>query len=233
MNEMTNVFKIFSQLQSTTKKTEKIEILKANKRNILFTDTLKWLLNPFVITGISTKKLNKLVKYDTTPIQTWRDMMMYLEANNTGRDADIAIVQGFISLQPEEHREYYKQLITKSLKLGIDTKTVNSVYGKRFVPVFDVQLGTPLDKVKLKGNEYIYISQKMNGTRCVYCNGKLYSRSGKEFTGLDHIIADIQKFNLPDLVFDGELIRKNKDGSYSLQFPVFQTVRFDKTVPNV
>lgn len=32
---MTNVFKIFSQLQSTTKKTEKIEILKANKRNIL------------------------------------------------------------------------------------------------------------------------------------------------------------------------------------------------------
>ena len=26
---------------------------------------------------------------------------------------------------------------------------------------------------------------------------------------------------------------KNKDGSYSLQFPVFQTVRFDKTEPNV
>lgn len=35
MNEMTNVFKIFSQLQSTTKNTKKIEILKANKRNIL------------------------------------------------------------------------------------------------------------------------------------------------------------------------------------------------------
>ncbi len=35
MNEMTNVFKIFNQLQYTTKKTEKIEILKANKRNIL------------------------------------------------------------------------------------------------------------------------------------------------------------------------------------------------------
>lgn len=34
MNEMTNVLKIFNQLQSTTKKTEKIEILKANERNI-------------------------------------------------------------------------------------------------------------------------------------------------------------------------------------------------------
>lgn len=26
---------------------------------------------------------------------------------------------------------------------------------------------------------------------------------------------------------------KNKDGSYSLQFPVFQTVRFDKAEPNI
>ena len=32
---MTNVFKIFNQIQLTSKKTEKIEILKANKRNIL------------------------------------------------------------------------------------------------------------------------------------------------------------------------------------------------------
>jgi hypothetical protein len=35
MNEMTNVFKIFNQLQSTSKKFEKIEILKTNERNIL------------------------------------------------------------------------------------------------------------------------------------------------------------------------------------------------------
>ena len=199
---MTNVFKIFNQLQSTSKKTEKIKILKANERNILFADTLRWLLNPFIITGISNKKLNKSVKYDTTPIQTWRDIMIYLETNNTGRDTDIAIVQGFISLQPEEYKEYYRQLVTKSLKLGIDAKIVNSVYGKRFIPVFDVQLGTPLDKVKLKGDEYIYISQKLNGCRCVSLNNKLFTRSGKEYAGLDHIISDIQKFNLPDLVFD-------------------------------
>ena len=115
-----NVFKIFNQLQSTTKKNEKIAILKENESNSLFTDTLKWLLNPFVITGISTKKLNKSVKYNTTPIQTWQDMMLYLETNNTGRDTDIAIVQGFVSLQPEEHKEYYRQLVTKSLKLGLE-----------------------------------------------------------------------------------------------------------------
>ena len=38
---MNNVFKIFNQLQSTSKKNEKITILKVNESNNLFTDTLK------------------------------------------------------------------------------------------------------------------------------------------------------------------------------------------------
>ena len=61
MSDMTEVFAIFKELQSTSKKTEKAKILKDNERNILFQDTLKWLLNPFVITGISSKKIDKKV----------------------------------------------------------------------------------------------------------------------------------------------------------------------------
>lgn len=38
---MNNVFKIFNQLQSTSKKNEKITILKENEDNSLFTDTLR------------------------------------------------------------------------------------------------------------------------------------------------------------------------------------------------
>ena len=217
MNEMTNVFKIFNQLQSTTKKTEKIEILKANERNILFTDTLRWLLNPFVITGISTKKLNKPVKYNTTPIQTWQDMMLYLETNNTGRDTDIAIVQGFISLQPEEHKEYYRQLVTKSLKLGIDAKTVNSVYGKGFVPVFDVQLANKYFEHPEKVTGSFTITEKLDGFRLatVAHNGeiKFYSRQGQLVEGLVEIEEDMKKLLkstlLSDIFFDGELVDMN------------------------
>ena len=61
MSDMTEVFAIFKELQSTSKKTEKAKILKDNERNILFQDTLKWLLNPFIITGISSKKIDKKV----------------------------------------------------------------------------------------------------------------------------------------------------------------------------
>jgi DNA ligase 1 len=209
------VFEIFNQLQSTNSKIEKSKILTENSDNILFKETLKWLLNPFVVTGISDKKLSKTVAVLDNIIiglTEWSEVMEYLSVNNTGRNEDIGIIQDFISYQPIEYQETYKQLITKSLKLGIDAKTVNSVY-KDLVPTFSVQLGTPIDKCKLKPNEYIYISQKLNGCRCIYMDGKFYTRSGKEYTGLNHILADIGKADIyKDVVLDGELIRKNTDG---------------------
>ena len=208
---MEQVFKIFEELMGTTKKSEKAAILIRNQGNRLFTSTLKWLLDPFVLTGISSKKLSKNVSYDTTPIQTWGDMMMYFENHHTGSDDDIRIVQGFIESQPEEQREYYRALVTKSLKLGVDAKSVNDVI-PNLIPTFLVQLGTPREKCKIKTGEWFSLSQKLNGNRCVFVNGKMMSRQGKEFTGLDHILSDIKKIVDNGIVLDGELVGKNEEG---------------------
>lgn len=208
---MEQVFKIFEELMDTTKKSEKAAILIRNQGNRLFTSTLKWLLDPFVLTGISSKKLSKNVSYDTTPIQTWGDMMVYFENHHTGSDDDIRIVQGFIESQPEEQREYYRALVTKSLKLGVDAKSVNDVI-PNLIPTFLVQLGTPREKCKIKTGEWFSLSQKLNGNRCVFVNGKMMSRQGKEFTGLDHILSDIKKVVDNGIVLDGELVGKNEEG---------------------
>ena len=208
---MEQVFKIFEELMDTTKKSEKAAILIRNQGNRLFTSTLKWLLDPFVLTGISSKKLSKNVSYDTTPIQTWGDMMVYFENHHTGSDDDIRIVQGFIESQPEEQREYYRALVTKSLKLGVDAKSVNDVI-PNLIPTFSVQLGIPREKCKIKSGEWFSLSQKLNGNRCVFVNGKMMSRQGKEFTGLDHILSDIQKVVDNSIVLDGELVGKNEEG---------------------
>ena len=208
---MKQVFKIFEELMDTTKKSEKAAILIRNQGNRLFTSTLKWLLDPFVLTGISSKKLSKNVSYDTTPIQTWGDMMVYFENHHTGSDDDIRIVQGFIESQPEEQREYYRALVTKSLKLGVDAKSVNDVI-PNLIPTFLVQLGTPREKCKIKTGEWFSLSQKLNGNRCVFVNGKMMSRQGKEFTGLDHILSDIKKVVDNGIVLDGELVGKNEEG---------------------
>ena len=244
---MEQVFKIFEELMDTTKKSEKATILIRNQGNRLFTSTLKWLLDPFVLTGISSKKLSKNVSYDTTPIQTWEDMMAYFENHHTGSDDDIRIVQGFIESQPEEQREYYRALVTKSLKLGMDAKSVNDVI-PNLIPTFSVQLGIPREKCKIKSGDWFSLSQKLNGNRCVFVNGKMMSRQGKEFTGLDHILSDIQKVVDNGIVLDGELVGKNEEGlsdsanfqkstgianskdadKTSLKYVVFDTLPFDE-----
>ncbi len=211
---MKRVKEIFSQLQSTNSKLEKQRIIRENKDNEKFKDTLVFLLSPYVLTGISEKKMNKKVNPVGGFYTDWGSVEDYVIHNNTGTDENIAIVQQSINQlawRNEELKEFYKGLITKSIKLGCDAKTVNDVI-PGLIPAFDVQLGTSIEKCKIPEGAWISISRKLNGNRCVYNNGRLTSRQGKEFTGLDHILTDIKALSMDDMVFDGELVGKNEDG---------------------
>lgn len=100
---------------------------------------------------------------------------------------------------------------TKTTKIGADAKLMNKCISG-LIPTFDVMLGTPIDKVKLKGNEKIFISRKLNGTRFAFVEDKCMTRQGKEYKGLDHIISDLHKLGLRNCFVDGELLYKNKEG---------------------
>lgn len=179
----------------------------------MFKDILYFLLNPFITTGISEKKINKSVSPVRGYIKDINGLMDYIKSNNTGKDNDLAICQGFISQHNTDKQEFIKSIITKSLKLGIDATTVNKIYGEGFIPTFDVMLGTSIEKCKLPEGTYFSISHKLNGSRCVFYKGEFYTRSGKQYTGLEHIKNDLKRILInPNLVVDGELIRKNNDG---------------------
>ena len=208
---MTKVKEIFTQLQSTNSKLEKQKIIKDNATNQQFTDTLVFLLSPYVLTGMSERKINKKVDAVRGAITSWKNAIEYLSTHNTGTDHDIALIQDFIANQPEDMRDFYKGLITKSIKLGCDAKIVNDVI-PNLIPTFSLQLGTPREKCKIKTGEWFSLSQKLNGNRCVFVNGKMMSRQGKEFTGLDHILSDIKKIVADSIVLDGELVGKNEEG---------------------
>lgn len=208
---MDEVIKIFKEIQATSSKNEKQAIIIRNKDNELFKECLVFLLDSNVVTGLSKAKINKKIKdipHYTTFEPTFEECIKYLEKNNTGTDLDIANIQSFIESQPEEHREFYEQMITKNLKIGCDDKTVNKAIPD-LIPTWEVQLGSAYDKLKLKKNEYFYLSQKLNGNRCSFVKGKLVSRQGKEFKGFQHIIDDIHMAGLDDYFIDGELIGKN------------------------
>jgi DNA ligase-1 len=211
---MKEVIKIFREIQATSGKNDKQVIIERNKEDELFKKCLVFLLDGNIITGISKAKINKrldLTSCITIDKASFEIIMEYIEENNTGRDSDISIVQSFIENQPEEYREFYRDMVTKSLRLGVDEKTVNKAI-PNLIKTWDVQLGSGFDKLKLKNNEWFSLSQKLNGNRCSFYNGKLISRQGKEFKGFQHIIDDILTCGLENKFIDGELIRKNNDG---------------------
>ena len=207
---MENIIRLFKQIQGTSSLNEKKAIIIANKDNELFRKCLKFLLDGNVITGLSAKKIVKKVKKSEYILPTFEDVIKYLNQNNTGTDNDISMIQAFLN-EHEDDRGFYEQMITKSFRLGADAKLVNKCI-PGLIPTFDVQLGTSIEKVKLSGNEKIFISRKLNGTRCAFVGNKCLSRQNKEYKGLEHIIADLQKLVGTETFVDGELLYKNKEG---------------------
>ena len=205
------VIKLFKQIQETSSTNDKKAIISANKDNELFKKCLVFLLDGNINTGLSAKKIAKKVTKSEYILPTFEDVMKYLAQNNTGTDNDISMIQAFLD-EHEEDREFYEQMITKSFRLGADSKVINSVI-PGLIPTFEVQQAYPLsEKNEPKDGEWFALSQKLNGNNCSYYNGKLISRQGKEFIGLQHIIDDIEKLpNHENFFFNGELMRKNTD----------------------
>ena len=207
---MKKVIKIFKQIQETSGTNDKKAIIAANKDNELFKKCLVFLLDGNINTGLSAKKIAKKVEKSEYILPTFEDVMKYLAQNNTGTDNDISMIQAFLD-EHEENREFYEQMITKSFRLGADSKVINSVIPD-LIPTFEIQLGTSIEKCKLVDGTYISISHKMNGTRCVFLNDQMKSRQNKLYNGLDHIVTDIKKLGLEDFFIDGELVYKNEEG---------------------
>ena len=211
---MEKLYNTCMELKAISSTNYKKAFLEQHKDDSEFTDLLKFLLNPRIVTGISKAKLNKEVPLVRGFIGRVEGLYSYLELNNTGRDSDIAMCQGFVSKHPE-YKDFLSSIITKTLKLGVDTKLCNTVYGKIFISVHEVQQGSPRDKLRLKKGEEFFLTQKLNGVRGTYVDGEIISRQGIPFTNLDHIILELKRMETicgKSMVFDGELVRKNIDG---------------------
>ena len=126
--------------------------------------------------------------------------MRYLEVHNTGTDMDIAVIRSFLSLNPVM-ADFYKEIITKSLKIGCDAKTINKVFGEGFIPTFDVQLANKYFEMphKVEGKEFS-ITLKIDGQRNIAIkengNVSLYSRQGQPILGLVDIENEIKNHPL-------------------------------------
>lgn len=212
---MYKIKNIFDELQSTSGRIDKENILKREKENEEFTSLLNFLLDPFVITGIGKKKFDKFKNLTgETSFLSIYDIINYLVYNNTGSDDVVKQVAIWVNEQPKELKDFYIGIIKKDLKIGVQASTVNKVYGKNFVSNFKVQLAKKFqDEVhKLEGKEFV-LTEKLDGMRCVLIveEGKVkaFSRQGQPILELVDIFTEAAQ--LINGVYDGELLIANAE----------------------
>jgi len=208
---MEKVLSIVEQIQATSGRNDKEFILSQHKDNELFKTVMHFIYNPFILTGISKKKISKKLKLPAEPSTlSIIEVMDYLKTYNSGRDEDVALVQHFIQSQPEGLRDFYTKIVSKDLSIGMTEGTLNKVYGAGFIKTFSVMLAKKYEdhKKKIKGD--FVLTEKMDGNRCVVIkdNGvvKSFTRQGKQYDGLEEIESDIANLLEDNVIFDGELI---------------------------
>ena len=204
----------FDLLASTSSIKAKKQLLAERRDDGNVKKYLDYLLNPFFVTGISEKKIRKVVSVEkSVHFHSFHELMTYVRKNHTGSDDVLANTQAYLDDVNPELRMFYIGIIAKTIRIGCDAKTVNDAFGYEFIPQWEVQQAYQIGKLKMNENEWFSLSQKLNGVRGTYFEGKLISRQGKEFIGLEHILGDIQQLipNSDEWVIDGELIRKNAE----------------------
>ena len=217
--EFVQCYEFSSSIQNTSSRVKKASILLYN-RNDCISHFLNFLLDANITTGISTARINRKLSSELDPniSMSFFDVCRYI-SNNPSNDKTLWVAQSYVErvrkeTNGESFAEFAKLVFTKKLRLGIDAKTVNKAYGFMLVPNFEVQLAKSIENVKIPHNEWFSISQKINGNRCICYRGKMYSRQGKLWTGLDHIMSDLKRLEveLPVWCLDGELVYKNDEG---------------------
>ena len=194
---------------------EKMKVLRESMDDLDFRNLLFYALNPMISYKVSENTLNSDFEVDPRITITFTDFYQVCDALSRRKGVDDILlyqVKAFLHLvKDREESNIYKKILSKTLRLGVTAKTVNKVI-PGLIPEWEVQQAFPMEKYPVRPGTWFAITQKLNGVRATYYKGKLYARSGVPFTGLDHIIKDLKISEDDSLVFDGELMLRDKNG---------------------
>jgi len=175
---------------------------------------LYFIFNSFIVTGIKRAKLEKEITVDPLDVKfnNFTELSQFIIRNNTGSDVVVKTVQRELNNFRDEYRDFFASIILREFNIGIGRTSINKVFGKDFIPKFEVMLAEKYTDFShlVEGKEYI-ITLKLDGNRCVAfydTDGgvELKTRQGLDYEGLDHIVEDIRLHMRPGFVYDGELI---------------------------
>ena len=201
------------ELKASNSRLHKEAVLKAYECNDNIKRIVKFIFNPYVVTGISKKKFYKgSVPFPNTVLPDIKAVMDYLTEHNHGSDQDIANIQEFC-IGNKGYEDIIYAIVCKDLTVGVTATTINKVWGKNFIPQFSVMLAEKYfdDPVKYlpEGTQFI-LTEKLDGVRCVLLFDEnkephFFSRNGKEIVDLVDLAKEAKQLD-PNYVYDGELL---------------------------
>ena len=222
MQSLITFYQFVKEITANNSRNYKLAILNkySNDENIKF--YLNYLYSPYIITGISDKKLKRSVPTDcTTTLNTIPDILNYAKEHNTGSDKDLSIIftnrDTIIenSLNENEYQyaqqyyEFFNKLLTKNLQLGVDAKSINKII-PNLIPTFSLQLANKyFDNPTIVEGKKFSLTTKIDGGRIIAIkkNGKakFYTRQGQEYEGLVDLKEEMENYMPDNLCLDGEI----------------------------
>ena len=161
-----------NEIMASNSRLHKQAVLKKYADDFIIQEYLKIAFDPYVVFGISTKKLHKEVKGSAPDIGiiTVFKLFEYLEKHNTGTTTEILLCQmvlNEIASHDSECAELLEKLICKDLSIGCDSKTINKEI-PGLIPTFDVMLANKyFDKPEYVEGKLFAITTKIDGGRII------------------------------------------------------------------
>lgn len=213
---MQDILSIIHELRNLSGNAQ-IEFLKKHKDNMLLKEVLLYTYNPDKTYKIDECKYNKAEIGGSHQlgftIGFWLNFIEKLEILNNQKgvtDEDVCKIKYYIETFLPEYAEFLKQILFKDLRLNMGIKKFQKVWSD-FCTAPQVQLA------KMYEGQYFtngYYSRKLDGVRCYFKNGVMYTRTNKpqKVEPIKHIVEQLKC--IPDYekyVFDGELLYINTD----------------------
>ena len=206
-----------TEMNASNGRLYKQSVLKQYKDDEVIKRYLQIAFNPYVVYGLSTKKLMKTVGGSgITDVNSIFELFDWLEMHNTGSDQAISLCQEVmcnVAKLDIALERLLVNLICKDLSIGCEVKTIEQVM-PGLIPTFNVMLAEKyFDRPMVIDGKEFAITTKIDGGRIIAVkeNGivTFYTRAGQKYEGLVDLEAEMTEFLPDNYVLDGEITLLN------------------------
>lgn len=216
MHSLENIAIFIETMNKENSRKYKEETLRSYSDNNIVRTFLYYMYNPFLVTGISRKKIEFIPdkEYQVETFDDILDILNWLFVNNTGNNTCLATIYYFMQQVPEEYKEVVKLILTKNIQLGVEAVTINKIFPK-LIPTFEIQLAEKyFDHPEIIQGRKFTLTTKIDGGRIIAIkqngNVRFFTRAGQPYEGLIDIQKELEAHPLRDFVLDGEITLLDK-----------------------